>query len=95
MSRREQLNLYIGQVQQRLRLDASVRGAAVVAAVALVATVLLTLILNAICVSGAWADSCAAGAAWVGCGCGGIWVGAAVAAIESAAIDPSSRGCVS
>jgi hypothetical protein len=47
MSRREQLNLYIGQVQRRLRLDASVRGAAVVAAVALVATVLLTLILNA------------------------------------------------
>jgi hypothetical protein len=47
MSRREQLNLYIGQVQQRLRLDASVRGAAVVAAVALVATVLLTLVLNA------------------------------------------------
>jgi hypothetical protein len=47
MSRREQLNLYIGQVQQRLRLDAGVRGAAVVAAVALVATVLLTLLLNA------------------------------------------------
>ncbi|HEY6375642.1 MAG TPA: hypothetical protein VIX90_08975, partial [Edaphobacter sp.] len=47
MSRREQLNLYIGQVQQRLRLDAGVRGAAVVAAVALVATLLLTLILNA------------------------------------------------
>jgi hypothetical protein len=47
MSRREQLNLYIGQVQQRLRLDASVRGAAVVAAVALIATVLLTLVLNA------------------------------------------------
>ncbi len=47
MSRREQLNLYIGQVQQRLRLDAGVRGAAVVAAVALVATVLLVLILNA------------------------------------------------
>jgi len=47
MSRREQLNLYIGQVQQRLRLDASVRGAAVVAAAALGATVLLTLVLNA------------------------------------------------
>jgi hypothetical protein len=47
MSRREQLNLYIGQVQQRLRLDAGVRGAAVVAAVALVATILLTLLLNA------------------------------------------------
>ena len=46
MSRREQLNLYIGQVQRRLRLDASVRGAAAVALVALVATVLLTLILN-------------------------------------------------
>jgi hypothetical protein len=47
MSRREQLNLYIEQVQQRLRLDAGVRGAAVVGAVALVATVLLTLALNA------------------------------------------------
>ena len=47
MSRQEQLNLYIGQVQQRLRLDAWVRGAAVVAAVALVTTVLLILILNA------------------------------------------------
>ncbi|MEI9981149.1 MAG: hypothetical protein WDN23_19505 [Edaphobacter sp.] len=46
MSRREQLNRYIAQVQQQLRLDAGVRGAAVVAAVALVATVLLTLILN-------------------------------------------------
>jgi hypothetical protein len=47
MSRREQLNLYIGQVQQRLRLDAGVLGAAVVGAVALVATILLTLALNA------------------------------------------------
>ena len=46
MSRREQLNRYIAQVQQRLRLDAGVRGAALVAVVALVATVLLTLILN-------------------------------------------------
>ncbi len=46
MSRREQLNRYIAKVQQRLRLDAGVRGAAVVAAVALVATILLTLILN-------------------------------------------------
>lgn len=47
MSRREQLNLYIGKVQHRLRLDTGVRGAAVVGAVALVATVLLTLALNA------------------------------------------------
>lgn len=47
MSRREQLNLYIEQVQQRLRLGTGMRGAAVVAAVALVATILLTLILNA------------------------------------------------
>ena len=46
MSRREQLNRYIAKVQQRLRLDAGVRGAAVVAGTALVATVLLTLILN-------------------------------------------------
>ena len=29
MSQREKLNLYIQQVQQRLRLDASLRGAAV------------------------------------------------------------------
>ena len=47
MSKRQQLNLYIRQVQQRLRLDASLRGAAVIAFVALVATVILTLILNA------------------------------------------------
>ena len=47
MSKREQLNLYIQQVQQRLRLDASLRGAAVVASAALAATVILTLILNA------------------------------------------------
>lgn len=47
MSKRQQLNLYIQQVQQRLRLDASVRGAAVVAGAALVATIILTLILNA------------------------------------------------
>jgi hypothetical protein len=47
MSRREELNKYIGQVQSRLRLDATVRGAAIVAAVALVATVAITLILNA------------------------------------------------
>jgi hypothetical protein len=47
MSKRQQLNLYIRQVQQRLRLDASLRGAAVVTVAALVATVILTLILNA------------------------------------------------
>ena len=47
MSKREQLNLYIRRVQQRLRLDASVRGAAAVALTALAATVILTLVLNA------------------------------------------------
>jgi hypothetical protein len=47
MSKRQQLNLYIQQVQQRLRLDASLRGAAVVALAALIATNVLTLILNA------------------------------------------------
>ena len=31
----------------------------------------------------------------ISCGCIGIWAGAAVAAIESTEIDPSSRGCVS
>ena len=47
MSRRSELNLYIRRLQRRLRLDASVRGAAVIAAVALTVTVSLTLILNA------------------------------------------------
>jgi hypothetical protein len=47
MSKRQQLNLYIQQVQHRLRLDASARGAALVACAALSATVVLTLILNA------------------------------------------------
>lgn len=46
MSRREELNQYIGQVQSRLRLDAAVRGAAIVAGVALLGTVGITLILN-------------------------------------------------
>lgn len=47
MSKRLQLNLYIQQVQRRLRLDAGLRGAAVVAFAALATTVVLTLILNA------------------------------------------------
>ena len=47
MSKRQQLNLYIQQVQKRLRLDAGLRGAAVVLFSALAATIVLTLILNA------------------------------------------------
>jgi hypothetical protein len=47
MSKRQQLNVYIRQVQQRLRLDASLRGAAVIAGAALTATIVFTLILNA------------------------------------------------
>src|SRR5271156_3502394 len=47
MSQREQLNQYIQQVQKRLRLDAGLRGAAVIAFAALAATVVLVLILNA------------------------------------------------
>jgi hypothetical protein len=47
MSQRDELNLYIRRVQQRLRLDAGLRGAAVVTCAALVATIVLTLILNA------------------------------------------------
>jgi hypothetical protein len=47
MSQRDELNLYIRRVQQRLRLDAGLRGAAVVACAALIATIVLTLILNA------------------------------------------------
>ncbi|HKO18687.1 MAG TPA: hypothetical protein VJU82_07355 [Acidobacteriaceae bacterium] len=47
MSKRSELNLYIKRVQRRLRLDVGVRGAAVIAAVALIGTIILTLILNA------------------------------------------------
>ncbi len=47
MSKRQQLNLYIQRVQQRLRLDAGVRGVAVIALAALIATASLSLILNA------------------------------------------------
>ena len=47
MSKRSELNLYIQRVQQRLRLDAGVRGGAVIAAVALLTTIVITLILNA------------------------------------------------
>ena len=46
MSRQEQLNLYIGHLQNRLRTFATLRGAAVIAFVALAATLLLTLVLN-------------------------------------------------
>ncbi len=47
MSRQIELNLYIHQVQQRLRLGAWARGAAVLMAAALVTTLVLVLILNA------------------------------------------------
>src|SRR5438309_5353252 len=47
MSQRDQLNHYIHQVQQRLRLGVSAQGAAIVACVALVATLGIALILNA------------------------------------------------
>ncbi len=47
MSHREQLKLYIAQVRHRLRLEAGLRGAALIALTALAATVVLTLILNA------------------------------------------------
>lgn len=47
MSARDELNSYIGQVERRLRLGAAVRGAAIIAAVALLATILLVLIANA------------------------------------------------
>jgi hypothetical protein len=46
MSKREQLNLYIRRVQQRLRMDAALRGIAVVSVVALATTVLLAYVLN-------------------------------------------------
>lgn len=47
MSQREQLKQYIAQVRRRLRLDAGLRGVAALALTALVATIVLTLTLNA------------------------------------------------
>jgi hypothetical protein len=47
LSQRDALNLYVRRVQQRLRLETSLRGAAAVAVAALAATIVLVLILNA------------------------------------------------
>lgn len=47
MSQQSLLNSYIRQLQQRLRLGAALRGAAILFAAALVTTIILVLILNA------------------------------------------------
>jgi hypothetical protein len=47
MSTRDQLNSYIAQLEQRLRLGAVIRGAAILTSVALVVTVILVVITNA------------------------------------------------
>lgn len=47
MSKQSELNSYIRQLQQRLRLGASLRGVAILTAAALMTTVVLVLILNA------------------------------------------------
>jgi hypothetical protein len=46
MSRRDELNSYIARLQHRLRLGAWLRGAAICAGTALIATVVLVLLLN-------------------------------------------------
>src|SRR5215469_9500026 len=46
MSKRSELNSYIGRLQQRLRLGVSVRGIAILTATALMTTVILVIILN-------------------------------------------------
>ena len=52
MSIRDQLNSYIKQLERRLRLGALLRGAAILTSVALLATVILVLITNALAFSG-------------------------------------------
>ena len=47
MSNQDKLNLYIRQLHQRLRLDVSLRGVAILTATALITTILGVLILNA------------------------------------------------
>jgi hypothetical protein len=51
MSLRDQLNSYIQQLEKRLRLGAMVRGGAILTSVALLATVVLVLITNALAFS--------------------------------------------
>lgn len=46
MSIRDQLNSYIGQLERRLRLDATLRGAAILTSAALITTVILVFITN-------------------------------------------------
>src|SRR5215469_12609200 len=51
MSKRDQLDSYLKQLQKRFRLDALLRGAAILTSVALVATVILVLVTNALAFS--------------------------------------------
>ncbi len=53
MTARQQLDTYLEQVQGRLRLRASLRGAAIVASSALATTIVLVLLANALAFSGA------------------------------------------
>jgi hypothetical protein len=53
MTARQQLDLYLEQLQRRLRIRTTLRGAAILASAALVTTVVLVLIANALRFSGA------------------------------------------
>ncbi len=53
MTARQQLETYLEQLQRRLRLRATLRGAAILASSALVTTVVLVLVANALAFSGA------------------------------------------
>lgn len=53
MTARQQLDTYLAQLRQRLRIRATLRGAAILASSALVTTVVLVLIANALAFSGA------------------------------------------
>ncbi len=53
MTAREQLNAYIAELERRLRLRTLLRGAAILASSALVTTVVLVLITNALAFSSA------------------------------------------
>src|SRR5215471_7948511 len=51
MSKRDQLESYLRQVEKRLRLDIVLRGAAILTSVALGATAILVLVTNALAFS--------------------------------------------
>ena len=87
MSYQGKLNSYIERVQQRLKLGASLRGAAMLTAAALITTVVLVVILNAFGFPKHGLPGARAALIGLLAGDGAGGAGAAVAAVEADALD--------